>query len=199
MNEHMQALAHLIEKHSGFINKYMGDAIMAVFGYPMINTTEAGLREDADNGVRCALDMGEATAPAERKIGEGRARAGANACRNFQRTGGGRLHRQHRTAGSPTATGNTVNTAARLESFAKDYATDDLCRTLIGDPTFELLDGKFPTEFVQTIQFERQRREDYDLPHLRATAYEATHFRRVSRGLVCFNICCSLAMPNLNR
>ncbi len=42
MNEYMQALAHHIEDHNGFINKYMGDAIMAVFGYPMVSTTEAG-------------------------------------------------------------------------------------------------------------------------------------------------------------
>ncbi len=31
-----------------------------------------------------------------------------------------------------TVMGNTVNTAARLESFDKDYASDDLCRILIG-------------------------------------------------------------------
>ena len=99
INDYMQALAHLIEKHSGFINKYMGDAIMAVFGFPMVNTAEAGIKKDAENAVRCALDMGKELRAAQRKLGEGRARAGANACRDFQRTGGGRLHRQHRTAG----------------------------------------------------------------------------------------------------
>jgi adenylate cyclase len=51
-----------------------------------------------------------------------------------------------------TVMGDTVNTAARLESFDKDYATDDLCRILIGHPTFELLDGQFRTELVRSIE-----------------------------------------------
>ena len=32
------------------------------------------------------------------------------------------------------------------------YATDDLCRILIGNPTYALLDGQFATEFVRTIE-----------------------------------------------
>ncbi len=51
-----------------------------------------------------------------------------------------------------TVMGNTVNTAARLESFDKDYATDDLCRILVGHTTFDLLNGQFTTEFVRTIE-----------------------------------------------
>ena len=51
-----------------------------------------------------------------------------------------------------TVMGNTVNTAARLESFDKDYASDDLCRILVGHTTFDLLDGQFATEFVRTIE-----------------------------------------------
>jgi len=45
-----------------------------------------------------------------------------------------------------------VNTAARLESFDKEYATDDLCRILVGHTTYDLLDGHFATEFVRTIE-----------------------------------------------
>jgi adenylate cyclase len=151
MNEYMQALAHLVEEHSGFINKYMGDAIMAVFGFPMISTTEAGIKRDAENAVRCALDMGNEL----RRLNE-----------NWEKLGRAQVQMRVGIFSGPavagcigsterlefTVMGNTVNTAARLESFAKDYATDDLCRILIGHPTFELLDGKFPTEFVQTIE-----------------------------------------------
>jgi class 3 adenylate cyclase len=154
MNEYMQALAHLIEKHSGFINKYMGDAIMAVFGYPMINTTEAGIKKDAENAVRCALEMGKELG----RLNESWARAGrrCNACRDFSDR---RWPLHQRTANGDSRSWATPSTRRRLESFAKDYATDDLCRILIGDPTFELLDGKFlPTRANNRI--ERQRRED---------------------------------------
>ena len=48
--------------------------------------------------------------------------------------------------------GDTVNTAARLESYDKDYASEEACRILIGHSTFELLDGQFATELVQSIE-----------------------------------------------
>src|SRR5437868_13082519 len=58
-----------------------------------------------------------------------------------------------------TVMGDTVNTAARLESFDKDYAASDACRILIGHSTFELVDGKFSTEFVQTIELKGKSRK----------------------------------------
>jgi adenylate cyclase len=58
-----------------------------------------------------------------------------------------------------TVMGDTVNTAARLESFDKDYAASDACRILIGHSTFELVDGKFATEFVQTIELKGKSRK----------------------------------------
>jgi class 3 adenylate cyclase len=51
-----------------------------------------------------------------------------------------------------TMIGDAVNTAERLESFDKDYASKEPCRILIEQSTFELLDGKFATEFVQNIK-----------------------------------------------
>nr|MDJ0829694.1 adenylate/guanylate cyclase domain-containing protein [Desulfobacterales bacterium] len=47
-----------------------------------------------------------------------------------------------------TTIGDTVNIAARLESFDKKYAQDSLCRILIGDSTLGFLDGQFNAEKV---------------------------------------------------
>jgi adenylate cyclase len=149
INEYMDALANHVERLGGFINKYMGDAIMAVFGFPVISTDEAGRRRDAVNAVQCALNMGKELC----RLNE-----------NWQHLG----HVQMRVGiysgpalagciGSTerlefTVMGDTVNTAARLEGFDKDYASEDVCRILIGHPTFELLDGQFRTELVQSIE-----------------------------------------------
>ena len=121
MNECMEALAHHIEDHNGFINKYMGDAIMAVFGYPMVSTDEAAIRKDAVNAVQCAIEMGNEL----RRLNEiWKKRMDANV---QMRVG---IYSGPAVAGCIGSTdrleftvmGNTVNTAARLESFDKDYA-----------------------------------------------------------------------------
>lgn len=54
LNEHMTALAGVVHAHGGVVDKYMGDALMALFGAP--RTTGA----DAANAVAAALGMIEA-------------------------------------------------------------------------------------------------------------------------------------------
>jgi adenylate cyclase len=151
INDYMQSLARHIEAHDGFINKYMGDAIMAVFGFPRALTADADIRKDALNAVRCALDMGTEL----RRLNVDWQKLGRSSVQ--MRVG---IFSGPAVAGCIgsadrlefTVMGDTVNTAARLESFDKDYASGDACRILIGQPTFELLDGQFKTEFVQSIE-----------------------------------------------
>src|ERR1043166_1542961 len=151
INDYMQSLARHIEAHDGFINKSMGDAIMAVFGFPAALTAHADIRRDASNAVRCALDMGTelrrlnadweklGRSPVQMRVGIFSGPAVAGCIGSTDRL-------------EFTAVGDTVNTAARLESFDKDYDSEDACRILIGDSTFQLLDGQFKTEFVQSIE-----------------------------------------------
>jgi adenylate cyclase len=151
INAYMQSLARHVEAHGGFINKYMGDAIMAVFGFPMALTADADIHKDACNAVDCALDIDAelrrlnmdwqklGRSPLQMRVGIFSGPAVAGCIGSTDRL-------------EFTVMGDTVNTAARLESFDKDYAAGDACRILIGHSTFELLDGKFATEFVQTIE-----------------------------------------------
>jgi adenylate cyclase len=151
INEYMNALAQHVEERGGFIDKYIGDAIMAVFGFPIISTDETARRHDATNAVQCALDMGNEI----RRLNEDWQKRGYAAVQ--MRVG---IFTGPAVAGCIGSTqrleftvmGDTVNTAARLESFDKDYASEDPCRILIGQPTFELLDGQFTTELVRSIE-----------------------------------------------
>ncbi len=158
INDYMQSLARHIEARGGFINKYMGDAIMAVFGFPAALTAEANTQQDATNAVRCALDMRTelcrlndnwkklGRSPVQMRVGIFSGPAVAGCIGSSERL-------------EFTMMGDTVNTAARLESFDKDYAASDACRILIGHSTFELVDGKFSTEFVQTIELKGKSRK----------------------------------------
>ena len=57
MNEYMNGVARHVDPHDGIINKYIGDAIMALFGVPIAHTIEAEIDRDARNAVECALAM----------------------------------------------------------------------------------------------------------------------------------------------
>lgn len=58
VNRYFNTMSRIIVKHKGTIDKYIGDAIMAVFGIRESDKTEPV--NDAQNAVRCALEMREA-------------------------------------------------------------------------------------------------------------------------------------------
>ena len=56
LNELFQRLVPCVERYGGTVDKFMGDAVMAVFGAPTAH------ENDAERSIRCALDMHSAAA-----------------------------------------------------------------------------------------------------------------------------------------
>lgn len=56
----MNEMAQVVVGHGGVINKYIGDAVMGVFGIPVPRTTPEEIRRDAFEAVSSALEMGRA-------------------------------------------------------------------------------------------------------------------------------------------
>src|ERR1700752_5496955 len=54
INTYHRCVAELVERHGGFVAKYMGDGVLAHFGYPRAH------EHDAEQAVRAALDVVEA-------------------------------------------------------------------------------------------------------------------------------------------
>lgn len=112
LNEYFTMVNRLVEKHGGFVNKFIGDAVMAIYG---LDTLE-GCSEQA---MRTALDVREGL-------------LALNA--SFEKRGlptianGIGIHHGTLVAGvigaeervEFTVIGDTVNTAARLESLTKE-------------------------------------------------------------------------------
>ena len=150
LNTGMESLSRHVEDHDGMINKYMGDAIMAVFGAPVARTTDSEVAADARNAVRCALAMsGTIEELNKRWAQQGLPTVG-------MRIG---IHTGFVVAGCIgsstrlefTVTGDTVNTAARLESTKKDEIPPPpgrQCRILVSEATHALLGGLFDDEYV---------------------------------------------------
>ena len=120
---YFSAMKPVLEGHGGTIEKYIGDAIMAVFGLPRMH------EDDALRAVRAAAEMGEALAELNVTLRAGfgvtlENRTGVNTGEVVTGEGGGAQR---------LATGDTVNVAARLEQVAP------VGEVLIGESTYRLV------------------------------------------------------------
>ncbi|KRE47836.1 CHASE2 domain-containing protein [Paenibacillus sp. Soil522] len=112
LNEYLDLAANCIFKHDGTLDKFIGDAAMAIFNAPLL------LKDHPMRAVEAAWAMKEGSAALERKLVE---RFG------FGVKFGLGIHTGSAVFGNIgsksrmdyTAIGDTVNTAARLESNAK--------------------------------------------------------------------------------
>jgi adenylate cyclase len=149
INDYMVIMANLVGDHGGVVDDYAGDGIKANFGFPIPTATEDGIGKDAHNAVNCALAMGAAMDRLNadwraRGLPTGRVRVGIFTGPAVVGILGGRKSMKY------TTVGDTVNTAARLESFAKDdfssQAERSDWRILIGETTMQYLGGAFRAE-----------------------------------------------------
>ncbi len=150
LNEYMDAMSGAVIENEGVVNKYIGDAIMAVFGVPLARASEHEIRRDAANAVACALAMEEKlnrlnAGWEEEGLPTAKMRVGVFTGPLVAGSLGGSDRLEY------TVIGDTVNTASRLESFDKDLAPESVCRILIGEATLKRLDNRFHVEKVGEV------------------------------------------------
>jgi PAS domain S-box-containing protein len=112
LNEYFSEAIQGIIKHKGYIDKFIGDCIMAVWGVPMMPD-----KDDSYNAVSCALSLQEMISSAKRKFfrkSASRLKIGIGV--NTGPLVAGNLGSMQRMDYS--VIGDTVNLAARLESIA---------------------------------------------------------------------------------
>lgn len=154
LNEYMDEMSRCVIEHGGIINKYIGDAIMAVFGVPIKSETEAAIASDAQRAVKCATEFSRRLIKLNQKwrmqgLPVITMRTGIHTGALVAGSFGGSLRMEY------TVIGDTVNTASRLESFDKTVAQATLeqpCRILIGETTYQYLQGLYQTEKVGVCQ-----------------------------------------------
>ncbi len=125
----------VLEQHGGTVEKFIGDAVMAVFGLPTVH------EDDALRAVRAAYDMKQALARLNDTL---ETRWGV---RLENRTGvnTGEVVAGDVTTGQRLVTGDAVNTAARLEQAAPAL------EILIGEPTYRLVRDAIEAEPVESL------------------------------------------------
>lgn len=136
MTRYFDAMKVELERHGGTIEKYIGDAVMAVFGLPRIH------EDDALRAVRAAAGMQRALAELNDELDH------VWGVRLTNRTG---VNTGEVVAGDPTGrqrlvTGDAVNTAARLEQAAPAN------EVLLGDLTYRLVRDAVTVEVVEPLE-----------------------------------------------
>ena len=124
MAQYFARLSTVAELHGGTVEKFIGDAVMVVFGVPLVH------EDDAERAVRAALLMREAVSDLEHELGVGLAvRIAVNTGEVVAGADEGRQF---------LVTGDVVNVAARLQQGADSgevvvgASTERLTREVIG-------------------------------------------------------------------
>jgi class 3 adenylate cyclase/tetratricopeptide (TPR) repeat protein len=135
-SRYFDAMREAIERHGGTIEKYIGDAVMAVFGIPQLH------EDDALRAARAAIGMRESLAALNKELERDRGvtiqvRIGVNT---------GEVVAGDATAGQALVTGDAVNVAARLEQHA---ASGEI---LLGEATYRLVHDAVDAEPVEPLE-----------------------------------------------
>jgi adenylate cyclase len=149
LNEYMSAMTQVVLDHGAVVDKFIGDAVMALFGVPLARTSDEAIASDAQGAVSCAIGMAQALNLLNQKWKiEGRPtlQMRVGICTGLAVTGslGGKQRMDY------TAIGDTVNIAARLESFDKSIE-GGICRVLVSDSTYQLLGDRFTGESIGSV------------------------------------------------
>ncbi|MCC3461720.1 MAG: adenylate/guanylate cyclase domain-containing protein [Microcoleus sp. PH2017_11_PCY_U_A] len=158
LNLYLNAMSECIMDRGGVIDKYIGDAIMAIFGIPFPHTKPEEIKQDAQNCIAACLDMSERLKQLNQQ---------------FEREGkpkiefGVGIHTGSIIAGTVgggkrlnfSVLGDTVNIAARLEAMNKDIKEDNPYRVLITGETWELVSDRYEARPVKSIQLRGRKQE----------------------------------------
>lgn len=123
MGRYFDEMRTVLERHGGTVEKFIGDAIMAVFGIPVLH------EDDALRAVRAAVEMRARLSALNAELAQGRgitlaSRVGVNT---------GEVVAGDPSSGQRLVTGDAVNVAARLEQAAAPG------EVILGEATYGLL------------------------------------------------------------
>lgn len=141
LNEYFGIMVGIITRYGGVVDKFIGDAIMAVWGAPKSSES------DASNALRACIEMRIQLnilneSRAERGLGPIQIGMGLHAGEAISGTIGSSERMEY------TVIGNTVNTASRIEASTKAFGVD----LLITEDVISKLDRQFKTETVGSAE-----------------------------------------------
>ena len=175
LNEYFAEMADIISQHSGNVDKYIGDAIMALFGAPFRRP------QDADNAVAAANEMlVQLRSLNERRGAENKQPIDIGVGIATGEVIVGTIGSQKRM--EYTAIGDSVNLASRLEGANKYYGS----KILISESTVRAMKNATP---VRELDLIRVKGKDRAIAVYEVLGYhDAKTFPFLAEGIERFNL-----------
>lgn len=133
LNEYFSEIEPIITKYNGVINKFIGDAVMAIFGEPIQDINHP------QNAVKCAYEMLKKVEELREKwLFEGKPKIEIGVGINTGEAFVGNIGSEKRL--EYTVIGDMVNLASRIESYNKVYKTNLLISSSTYSQVSDLVD-----------------------------------------------------------
>ena len=155
MSKYFSTARAVLEKHGGTLEKFIGDAVFAVFGVPSVR------EDDALRATRAALDIRHTLASLREGGMSFEVRIGINT---------GRVVAGDPASGQTLVTGDAVNLAARLQQVAEPSSivvgeqTEELVRSQMVTRDLGRLDIKGKSEQIRAFEVVRAKSVDEQFP-----------------------------------
>jgi class 3 adenylate cyclase/tetratricopeptide (TPR) repeat protein len=168
MGKYFDEMSAVIERHGGTVEKFIGDAVMAVFGIPRLHEDDAVRAARAAAGMREALDALNLELEREHGVGIA-ARIGVNT---------GEVVAGNPSAGQRLVTGDAVNVAARLEQAAPPG------EIFLGETTYRLVKDAVEVEPVAALDLKGKEEPVPAFRLVKVLADVAGHERHLDSPMV---------------
>ncbi len=182
LNEYLSAMTDIVLEYGGYLDKYVGDGIVAVFGVPVDQVNHA------ERACLAALDMQKALVGLRKKwLAEKRppfeVRIGLNTGEMIAGNIGGENRFNYTIVGDP------ANLASRLEGANKMYGT----KIMIGEETYNLAKAKVIARELDFLRVKGKSRpvRVYELLARRSDGFAEslnTAFTHFARGLELYRL-----------
>ena len=179
LGEYFSALSEIVERHGGYVDKYIGDALMAIWGAPLA---------DPDHALRACRAALEMRALVEARRPEWKERYGVEIASGAGLNTGPMVAGNigSRRKANYTVLGDSVNLASRLEGATKQYGVG----ILVGEGTYRAARDGIVARPIELLQVKGKRRgvPVYELIGLAGTssAADAQRLERWERAIAAY-------------
>jgi adenylate cyclase len=182
LNEYLSAMTDIVLEYGGYLDKYEGDAVVAVFGVPVDQT------DHAERACLAALDMQKVLVDLRKKWSAEKrpafeARIGLNTGEMIAGNIGGKNRFDYTVIGDP------VNLASRLEGANKMYGT----KIMLGEETYGQAKDKIMARELDFLRVKGKSRpvRVFELVGRRSDNFDenlVTAFTHFARGLELYRL-----------